>query len=552
MEPFRPTLAIYGIQDTASGSFPKLIHDHNLALFEQGRVLKYLHLERITRNKYDSSLPGHLYELLKSEGLAKPDEYDIVFADHFIGRSFISRQGNLRFEANRQDQLCMSLERGRAYWLGQQREGWVLNHELSHAYSVLPFVGQWHNNSLLFQFDGGASQGNYSIWHYNDNQLRLIKNGWELTYLSSLYNANALTFSLVGANIQDQNSVPGKFMGYASMGVYRPEILQWLKEHAFFANAWKQPKVILTAARKRFHRVPSVFDLHHPFIQDVAATLQRYFEDETLKFIEQAQSLCCAEHLYFSGGSALNIKLNRRIVASRLFQSVHVPPATNDSGLALGAGAALELAKGHSIQLHTPYLNNWGIGGYGNTPEYSRETLHEVARRLVNGEVLGICNGYGEVGPRALGNRSIVARPDSRKLAAKVSETHKQREWYRPIAPVMLSKYLSYFTAEAPVLELGRYMLTDYAVKPQRQSEIAGVVHSDGTARIQVLENRMSNPFLFDLLTYLDQEFQIKALINTSFNGKGEPIVHTYKQAEESARQMALDGVVLGGNFKSL
>ncbi len=552
MDAFRPTLAIYGIQDTAEGENPKLVHDHNVALFEQGRVVKYLHLERVTRQKYDSRLPLYLYDLLKQEGLARPDDYDIVFSDHFIGRSFASQQGNLRLEANRQDDLQATVEPAWGYWLGKQRKTWAVSHELAHVYSTLPFVSEWEDNSLLFQFDGGASKGNYAIWLFNDGLLQPIENGWKLTYLSSLYNANALVFKIVAADINEQNSVPGKFMGYASLGKFRPEILEWLQRHAFFNDAWRKPQTVLTSARKWFEDVPNDFDLHHSFIQDVAATIQHYFENEVLRLIEEVQKNTHAEHLYFTGGSALNIKLNRRIAASGMFRSVHVPPATNDSGLALGAGAALEKAKGHAIHQHTPYLNNWGITDYAERPDYTTETIREVAQRIVNGEVLGICNGYGEAGPRALGNRSIIARADSKKLAEKVSMYHKGREWYRPIAPVLLKEFLSYFTAEPRNLELGRYMLTDYSIREERQDEIAGVVHNDGTARIQVLEDKTVNPFLFDLLSYLAQHFQIRALINTSFNGKGEPIVHTYQQAEESARNMNLDGVVVGGQFVSL
>jgi len=551
MDAFRPTLAIYGIQDISAGVYPKLIHDHNVALFNQGRVVKYLHLERFSRQKYDSRLPLYLYDLLKQEGLARPDDYDIVFTDHYIGRSFISGMGNLRLEANRSDALSTAIEPAWGYWLGRQQKTWVVSHELSHIYSSLPFVSDWRENSLLFQFDGGASKGNYALWHYKNGLLHPIENGWRLGYLSALYNANALVFRIVGANINEQNSVPGKFMGYASLGNFNSEILAWLKANDFFTDTWRKPRTILTAARKRFKDVPDDFDLHHWFVQDIAATIQHYFEQETLRVIEQAQESTAAEHFYFTGGSALNIKLNRRIATSGIFRTVHIPPATNDSGLALGAGAALEKAKGHSIQQHTPYLNNWGIADYPEFPEYTNGTIQEVARRIAKGEVLGVCNGYGEVGPRALGNRSIIARPDDKMLAEKVSIHHKGREWYRPIAPVMLKEFLPYFTDEPGNLELGRYMLTDYRIIPGRQADIAGVVHTDGTARIQILEDKNINPFLFDLLSYLAQYYQIRALINTSFNGKGEPIVHTYQQAEESARKMALNGVVLGGRFVS-
>jgi len=552
MEAFRPTLAIYGIQDIKQEPYPALIHDHNMALWENGRVVKYLHLERITRNKHDQQLPARIYQLLKDEGLAKPDDYDIVFADHFIGRSFLSSQGNLRLEGNWSTTLQSVPEPARAYWLGTQRKAWVVNHELSHVYSSMPFYGVWTNNSLHFQFDGGASLGNYSLWHYIDGSLRLLDFGWRLKYLSGLFNANALTFAIIGAGIKEQNSVPGKFMGFASLGKPRTDILEWLKVNDFFQHHWKRPIRILEQASRLFTNVPSDFDQRNAFLQDVAATIQNYFEEEVLAFLALFQAKVKAEDLYFSGGSALNIKLNRRIASKGLFTRLYVPPATNDSGLSLGAGAALETLKGNMVLPHQPGMNNWGIESYQKDIGCSREVLAEVASLLAQGKVIAVCNGYGEAGPRALGHRSILARPDNPELARKVSCVHKQREWYRPIAPIMLEKYLPYFTKEFAQRDLAKFMLTDFNIRQDKRNELAGVVHVDGTARIQIVDKSGGHLFMYDLLSVLAASYDVKALINTSFNRRGEPIVHTYDDAIKSARKMKLDAVVLGGKLKRL
>lgn len=168
---------------------------------------------------------------------------------------------------------------------------------------------------------------------------------------------------------------------------------------------------------------------------------------------------------------------------------------------------------------------------------------------MLKGKVIGACNGYGEAGPRALGNRSLLCLANSKKLAQKVSMQHKQREWYRPVAPIMLAENTKYFTGLKEINHLSKYMLLDFHILPEKQQEMEGAVHIDGTARIQSLFERTDNPYIWDVLTYLDKHHGIKAMINTSFNSKGEPIVHTEKDAISSAKKMRIDGVVLQGKI---
>ena len=128
----------------------------------------------------------------------------------------------------------------------------------------------------------------------------------------------------------------------------------------------------------------------------------------------------------------------------------------------------------------------------------------------------------------------------------------KGREWYRPLAPVALAKNVEYFTGQFAIHPLSQFMLLDFTVLPEKQQEIAGAIHADGTARFQTIFDESDNPFLFALLNTLDEKYGIKALINTSFNAGGEPIVHTEEDAFKSAKKMQLDGVVLNGKFVQL
>jgi carbamoyltransferase len=114
----------------------------------------------------------------------------------------------------------------------------------------------------------------------------------------------------------------------------------------------------------------------------------------------------------------------------------------------------------------------------------------------------------------------------------------------------MLEKNACYFTGQKSIHPLTRYMLLDLKIPEDKQQEIAGVIHANGTARIQTIFSKEDNPYLFDLLTLLDGQYNIKALINTSFNAKGEPIVHTEADALKSAKEMGIDAVVVNGKVK--
>jgi carbamoyltransferase len=217
--------------------------------------------------------------------------------------------------------------------------------------------------------------------------------------------------------------------------------------------------------------------------------------------------------------------------------------------LAIGAAAFGEWKKDHSFKAQSPYMNNWNIENY--EVEYKNEDIQQVAKLLTEGKIVGVCNGKAEAGPRALGNRSLLALP-TKALARKVSIEHKKREWYRPVAPIMLEKNTKYFTGFDRINELSKFMLLDLPILDKKQHEIEGVIHANGTSRIQTLFDKTENPFLFDLLTLLNDQYNVKALINTSFNKQGEPIVHTIEDALKSGKNMGIDAIVLNGKLTIL
>lgn len=553
----KPTLALYGIKDRNNTPYPSFVHDHNLCLMQDGKIVKYLQLERYTRRKYDNRLDLFIEELIDDGTVPLPDDFDLVCVNDFTGNAFISHSGRLHFEANRLEILSPALTPARAYlnnregWGGKELAAYCCSHELAHISTTIPFYGAFKENSLLISFDGASSLGNYSAFLYQDGMLKFVENNWtDLGFASKLFNDNKLAFRTLNIAPYAHCSVPGKLMGFASWGTYRPEIENWLRDNRFFNGCSRHHGVdILQSAKERFGDVCPEFDTKNPFLQDCAATFQYIFETAVLTKLKSLQEKFHPDYLYYSGGCALNIVANTKIVESGLFKDIFIAPCCNDSGLSIGAATFLEMKKGNSTKPHDPYLCNVGL----STTQYKIDSsnINAVADLIMKQGVVGICNGPAEIGPRALGNRSLIALANSKMLAAKISMDIKRREWYRPVAPIMLKTNAELVTNQK-VSSLARYMLQDFIIKEEYRSQMAGVVHTNNSARIQTIANEAENPFMFHLLTLLQQKYGIIALINTSFNAQGEPIVHTAEQALQSARKMNLDGIVINGKLEVL
>ena len=543
----KPTLAFYGMKHDS------FMHDHNICVMQNGRVLRYLQLERYTGKKYDNRLDLYIEELIDDGLLELPEEFDIVSVNSFAGNAFISGGGRIRVESPVAHRLSDDLEPALA-WL--QISGSVLNkvdayncpHELAHVASCMPFFGEFMENSLLISFDGGSSRGNFSAFHFINGKPDLLEYGWdELGYLSKFFNDNPLNFNILGEGRDKHCGVPGKLMGYASYGTYNKEIETWLKGNGFFtANDdyyWKNPGAILLSIRDTFGVSMDGFESRDPFLQNVAATFQHIFERELTRKVIQLQERTGAEYLYYSGGCALNIVTNTKIIDTGVFRDVFIPPCCNDSGLSIGAASLLERKKGNEIQIHSPYLCNVGLNESAAIA-ISGEVIALTAEIILAGGIVGVCNGNAEVGPRALGNRSLIARADSVEIAKRLSMEVKKREWYRPVAPIMLESVAAKVTAR-PVHHLAKFMLLDFCVSKEYERHLRGVIHADNTARIQIIGGEGDNPFMFSLLTFLYERHGMLALINTSFNSFGEPIAHTTEDAVRSVKEMGLHGLVI-------
>ena len=276
---------------------------------------------------------------------------------------------------------------------------------------------------------------------------------------------------------------------------------------------------------------------------DIAAGLQKLTEEVLLnltKFLyEQIEPR--TKNICLAGGVALNCQANGKLAEQGLFENIFIPPHCHDAGTSIGAALYLAQQAGYQVKTEQPFSPFWKTGFneadilsalQTTTLHYERVTdIHQqTAKLLAQGEIVAYFHGAAEIGPRALGNRSILAAPDAFMIKEILNFKVKRREFFRPLAPVILREYLTdYFELPFNFSPSLYYMLMTLKVRPEYQHKLPGVVHIDGTARVQVVDEAI-NPNLYRLLQTYHEQTGLPILLNTSFNHQ-EPIVHTPQDA---------------------
>jgi carbamoyltransferase len=297
--------------------------------------------------------------------------------------------------------------------------------------------------------------------------------------------------------------------------------------------------------------------------KDLAAALQVTLEKIVFHVLNHFQKETRQKRLCFAGGVAHNCTLNGKILYSGLFDDVFVQPAAHDAGSALGAAISVfydesSAQRAEKIQ-HLFYGSEVG-NGTGSEDEIgatlrqwsdflSFEKVDDVAARtaqlLAEGSVVGWVQGRSEFGPRALGNRSILAdpRPASNKLL--INQMVKKREEYRPFAPSVLEESLAtYFEVPSTRAEYP-FMIFVLNVREQFRELLGAITHIDGTARIQTV-SRQTNPKYWTLINEFQKLTGVPILLNTSFNNNAEPIVDSIEDAIVCYLTTGLHYLVIG------
>lgn len=292
------------------------------------------------------------------------------------------------------------------------------------------------------------------------------------------------------------------------------------------------------------------------FYKDIAASVQEVLEEVVLNLVKEAKRITGKKSIVFSGGVALNCKLNQKIVEAGIFDQHYFYPCPGDAGSAVGAGylgwydyLKNEFNRG---QIHSSmYLGNSSdakkILDQLKVPyEILQNGINEIANSLANGKIVGWYTGKMEFGPRALGNRSILADPRNVEMKDVLNEKIKLRETFRPFAPAILQeeamKHFELYNANYDT------MMVTVKAKPGTREIMPAVIHEDGTARIQMVSEE-SNLIFYQLLKQFHQLTGCPALINTSFNVRGEPIVESIEDALRAFLYTDMDILVFNSQY---
>lgn len=289
---------------------------------------------------------------------------------------------------------------------------------------------------------------------------------------------------------------------------------------------------------------------------NLAAAGQRAFEDALIAVARWLHAETGLDNLCFAGGTALNCPANARLLRETPFRNVFVPPAPGDAGTALGCAV-----YGLTALAHGSDAFRWTHDYLGPPPAAQRidamlagaddlriEHLpdpHALCARMIellcHGRVLGLYQGASEFGPRALGHRSIVADPRTGAMRDWINAHVKEREWFRPLAPVVLEERApAWFDLAAP----SPFMQYAVQVKASHAPSVPAIVHVDGSARLQTV-GPGDDPLLRLLLQGFEARTGVPVLLNTSFNGKDEPIVETPDEALAAFRRMPLHALAM-------
>jgi carbamoyltransferase len=286
----------------------------------------------------------------------------------------------------------------------------------------------------------------------------------------------------------------------------------------------------------------------------LAATLQDTLERAAVRMSEWLHQQTGSRRLCMSGGSALNCSMNGKLALLPWVDEIFIQPAAYDAGTALGAALQVYVDKTGERPPWRMEHAYWG-------PEFTNEEIEEAlkpfqdiryyhsddicaetADLLAQGKIIGWFQGRSEVGPRALGNRSILADPSRPEMKDRVNNQVKHREPWRPFAPSMTEEAVGNFV-DHPMPS--PFMILAFDTKPEVHARIVSAAHVDGTIRPQTV-SRDTNPRYWELIRRFEERTGIGAILNTSFNVDSQPIVNTPQEAIDTFLNCGIDVLAIG------
>jgi len=544
-------------------------HDAAACLIKDGKLVAAAEEERFTRKKHDPNFPiNSINFCLEKANISSKDliyigfyekplvKFERMLSQHLemFPYSFWSFYNSIPSWLIEKLRVPKTLKRKIKY------KGNVLfvDHHLAHASSsflVSPF-----KEAAILTIDGVGEWTTTAVSYGKENNIRLLK---EIKFPHSI----GLLYSTVTAHLGfSVNNSEYKIMSLASYGkpIYYEKFMKIIDlkddgsyrfDMSYFAYHYR-----LSMPSKKFIkefgpiRKPSEeLTQHH---KDIAASLQKVNEAILFKILNYLYKKTKCNNLCMSGGVALNSVANGKIKKNTPFKNVFIQPASSDAGTSLGAAFYIYnsiLNNKRNYVMDSAYLGpefsydkikNFLDSNKINYKEFKdeKELINKTAKLIFKDNIVGWFQGRMEFGPRALGNRSILANPCNPQMKQILNEKVKHREEFRPFAPVIIKeKVKEYFDIDK---EDEKFMLFVYPVRESKRKIIPAVTHIDGTARLQTV-NKNQNPRYYNLINEFEKLSKVPVLINTSFNIRGEPIVCTPEEAYRCMMGTEIDYLIM-------
>ena len=450
-------------------------HDASVTLIDGPNILYASHAERHSKIKNDHNLNSKIIEEVLSFG--RPDIVSF-YEKRFLKKTRLILKGGKKYFNNfKLSDYDLFEERQFSHHKSHAAAGYYTSNFRDAVIVVVDAIGEWNTSS---------------IWIGQDSDIKKV---YSKNYPFSFGLFYSAFTKLIGLNPGTDEYI---LMGMAAYGDYR----KYYNIINKYVSSTKKQK-------SNFHKGivdwdPSINVELEKF--NIAAAVQKVYEDRLLEFMQLAKKMTGKSNLVFMGGCALNCSANTKLFD--IYENIWIMPSPGDSGSSLGAAA---LTRGSHINWDGPYLGTNISGKY---------PIEKSIESLINKKVAVVAVGKAEFGPRALGNRSILADPRDPNIKNIVNEI-KKREEFRPFAPVVLEEYAEEWfdmpQKQSPYMQ--------FAVKCRKPNEIPSIVHHDGTSRVQTI-NSKQNKGLYLLLRRWHEMSGVPVLLNTSLNIKNQPLLN--------------------------
>jgi carbamoyltransferase len=558
-------------------------HDSAAALVVDGVPVCAVQEERLSRHKHDAAFPVSAIEWCLEHAGIEPEALDAVV---FYERSMLKFERILTCALRTFPRSWKSFPAAMKNSLGEKV--WIRGIISSHlgvprskilftghheAHAAAAFLTAPTRRAAILTADGVGEWATMTAGHGErradgTTDITLLR---EIRYPHSLGMLYSTFTAYLGFSVNEDEY---KVMGLAAYG--RPSMVDRVRQvirqtpDGGFALDMDYFDYYTTAERSYSSKFVELFgrprqqyepiDVEAPDgrrFADCAASVQTVLEDTLVGIARALQKETGLTDLCFGGGVALNGVANARILAESGFERLFVPSAPGDAGCALGAALYADRVclggRDRDVPDHPflgPAVDPQELARAAREDGQHVEELDEAALidrtadALAAGKIVGWMDGASEFGPRALGHRSILAAPHTREMRDRLNRDVKNREDFRPFAPVTPIETASrYFELPPGGARLGRFMSGVFPVRPEWRDKLAGVTHVDGSARVQTLERDMA-PRLHALLEAYGRRTGIPVLLNTSFNVAGEPIVNRAVEGYLTFRRCGIDALV--------